>query len=89
MEAPYFMTASYKEVSNFTFAGRSAGRSRENERTWVKMGTQIHGIRWGYEKIHLYEYCICIYIYTVDGLGLEKLAPKRAYDHYVWFVYDI
>ena len=23
MEAPYFMTASYKEVSNFTFAGRS------------------------------------------------------------------
>ena len=60
------MTASYKEVSNFTFAGRS----RETERTWVKMGIKIHGRTWGYEKTHLYEY---IYI---DGLGLEKVTPK-------------
>lgn len=55
-----FMTASYKEVSNFTFAGRS----RENERTWVKMGRHCRWfrIRETGPKTSLWSLClVCVW----------------------------
>lgn len=60
MEAPYFMTASYKEVSNFTFAGlglvRMKGPGYTN--TWNKVGLRENSPIWVlYMHIYIYVYC--------------------------------
>eukprot|EP00434_Breviolum_minutum_P022222 symbB.v1.2.019614.t1/scaffold1614.1/size109413/1 len=51
-KAPYFMTASYKEVSNFTFAGRSAGTD-----VYVTAPSNYRGLQ-GLTKLQVGHLCI-------------------------------